>query len=100
MDEDGAGTAAKEKLYDQVIEIAYAMSVLRDIQCAFAHKNAVKPVVKEALERRMPIRLTPNGFTSGLFQPASHFGGPRREHIGARVCEFGPIMGLDPRLGR
>jgi hypothetical protein len=38
--------------YDQVLEVAYALPLLRDIQAAFAHKNAVKVVVREQLERR------------------------------------------------
>ena len=55
------------------------------------------------VRRTMPIRLTPNEFTSRHFQPASggapHVGGPKRGHIGARVCEFGSIVGLDAPLG-
>ncbi|WP_295588111.1 DEAD/DEAH box helicase [uncultured Lamprocystis sp.] len=38
--------------YDQVMEVAYALPLLREVQAAFAHKNAVKAVVKDFLERR------------------------------------------------
>ena len=31
---------------------------------------------------------------------APHFGWPKRGHIGARICAFGPIVGLEARLGR
>lgn len=38
--------------YDQVMEVAYALPLLREIQAAWSHKNAVKGVVKDYLEKR------------------------------------------------
>lgn len=50
--------------FDHVIEVAYAVPLLRDMRLAFTHKNAVKDVVREFLERKtfqipagLPIRF-------------------------------------------
>jgi len=50
--------------FDHVIEVAYAIPLLRDMRLAFTHKNAVKDVVREFLERKtfalpagIPIRF-------------------------------------------
>ncbi len=38
--------------FDQVIELAYAVPLVRELKTSFQHKNAVKDVVREFLERR------------------------------------------------
>jgi type III restriction enzyme len=38
--------------YDQIMEVAYAVPLLRDVKASHSHKNAVKAVVKDYLERR------------------------------------------------
>lgn len=38
--------------FDHVLEAAYAIPLLRDLRASYQHKNAVKGVVKEYLERR------------------------------------------------
>jgi type III restriction enzyme len=50
--------------FDHVIEVAYAIPLLRELRLAFSHKNAVKDVVREFLERKtfalpagIPIRF-------------------------------------------
>ncbi len=50
--------------FDHVIEVAYAIPLLRELRVAHAHKNAVKDVVREFLERKtfalpagVPIRF-------------------------------------------
>lgn len=50
--------------FDHVIEVAYAIPLLRELRLAHAHKNAVKDVVREFLERKtfavpagIPIRF-------------------------------------------
>lgn len=50
--------------FDHVIEVAYAIPLLRDMRLAFTHKNAVKDAVREFLERKtfalpagIPIRF-------------------------------------------
>jgi type III restriction enzyme len=50
--------------FDHVIEVAYAIPLLRELRVAHAHKNAVKDVVREFLERKtfalpagIPIRF-------------------------------------------
>lgn len=50
--------------FDHVIEVAYAIPLLRDMRLAFSHKNVVKDVVREFLERKtfalpagIPIRF-------------------------------------------
>jgi hypothetical protein len=50
--------------FDHVIEVAYAIPMLRDMRLAFTHKNAVKEAVREFLERKtfalpagIPIRF-------------------------------------------
>lgn len=56
--EDGEGqrftlsAAPSFRDYDQVIEVAYALPLLRDLRASSSHKNDVKSVVKEHLERR------------------------------------------------
>jgi type III restriction enzyme len=50
--------------FDHVIEVAYAIPLLHELRAAYQHKNAVKEVVKEFLERKtfalpagIPIRF-------------------------------------------
>ena len=50
--------------FDHVIEVAYAIPLLRELRVAHSHKNAVKDVVREFLERKtfalpagVPIRF-------------------------------------------
>ncbi len=50
--------------FDHVIEVAYAIPLLRELRVGFMHKNAVKDVVREFLERKafalpagIPIRF-------------------------------------------
>lgn len=38
--------------FDHIIEAAYAIPLLRDMRASFQHKNAVKAVVREFLERK------------------------------------------------
>jgi len=38
--------------FDHVIEVAYALPLLRDMRASYQHKNAVKGVVQEFLERK------------------------------------------------
>jgi hypothetical protein len=38
--------------FDQVIELAYAIPLLKELRTSFQHKNAVKEVVREFLERK------------------------------------------------
>ena len=57
--------------FDQVIELAYAVPLLKDLHTSYQHKNAVKEVVREFLERRtfalpagVPLRF------GGIMDPA------------------------------
>lgn len=50
--------------FDHIIELAYAIPLLREVRVAHAHRNAVKDVVREFLERKpfalpagIPIRF-------------------------------------------
>src|SRR5262249_18510027 len=50
--------------FDQVIEVAYAIPLLRELRVAYQHKNAGKDVVREFLDRKpfalpagIPIRF-------------------------------------------
>ena len=59
----------------------------------------VRPV-----EETMPIRFTPNVFTSGYFQPGSGarptLAGGTWDILAPVYAHFGPIVGLDAWLGR
>jgi type III restriction enzyme len=44
--------APSYKDFDQVIELAYAIPLLKELRTSFQHKNAVKDVAREFLERR------------------------------------------------
>jgi type III restriction enzyme len=57
--------------FDQVIELAYAVPLLKDLRTSYQHKNSVKEVVREFLERRtfalpagIPLRF------GGIMDPA------------------------------
>lgn len=56
LEEEGLTFTLPEKPsyhdFDHVFEAAYAIPLLRDLRASYQHKNAVKGVVKEYLERR------------------------------------------------
>lgn len=58
--------------FDHIVEAAYAIPMLRDLKTSFQHKNAVKDVVKEFLERKtfaLPAGI-PLSFDRMLDDPA------------------------------
>jgi len=67
----------------------------KDRNIDLSHGNANKLGCLSGNTQRFHVRAFPASKWGAL-----HFGGPKRGHIGARVYEFGPIVGLDARLGR